>query len=199
MVNPDKLLLENAPEPARNTTQNARRYAVADTDIIDISPGGYQIRWRGERPRNLQSGELLAMREEADPRWCVGVLRWIRQDLSELVAGVQLIAPRAITVAARVVQKKGGPTDFARAFLLPEIKAIKQPPTLITPKMPFRSGHKVHIQRQGIQSTAQLRDDVMSTQSFNQFTFRVLDGYLEKPGPRTNIGNQTNKNKHGFR
>ncbi|MDP6375253.1 MAG: hypothetical protein QF921_06815 [Pseudomonadales bacterium] len=178
VVDPQKLLLERAPA-ARKDQDAANRHRIFETSIVDISPGGYHVNWNSDKPKNLQTGELLAIREEGDPRWRIAVMRWIHQDISNLVAGMQLIAPRAIAVAARVVQKKGGPTNFARAFLLPEIRAINQSPTLITPSLPFRKGHKVHIQRQGIQSTAQIQDDVISTQSFNQFTFRMLDGYLE--------------------
>ncbi len=46
---------------------------------------------------------------------------------------------------------------------------------------------KVHVQRQGIQTTAQLTASVLSTESFNQFTFRMLDGYLENARIDLNI------------
>ena len=93
--------------------------------------------------------------------------------------GIELLSPRAIPIAVRVINKKGGPTDFARAFLLPELAPIDQPATLITPPVPFNSGQKVHVLRQGIRTTSQLTECVLTTESFNQFTFRMLDGYLE--------------------
>ena len=37
----------------------------------------------------------------------------------------------------------------------------------------------MHIQRQGIQATGQLLQKQLNAESFNQFTFRMLDGYLE--------------------
>ena len=130
-------------------------------------------------PANLQTGELAALREESDNRWCVGVIRWIRQDREGTSMGIELLSPRAIPVAVRIVQKRGGPTDYARALMLPELVPINQPATLITPLVPFQSGQKVHIHRQGIQSTAQLKQRQQHTESFNQFTFRLLAGYLE--------------------
>ena len=63
--------------------------------------------------------------------------------------------------------------------MLPELAPINQPATLITPLVPFQAGQKVHIHRQGIQSTAQLQESQQHTESFNQFTFRLLAGYLE--------------------
>jgi hypothetical protein len=100
---------------------------------------------------------------------------------------LELIAPRAIPVAIRLIQKKGGPTDYARALLLPELAAIRQPATLIAPAMRFKGQQKIHVQRQGIQATAQLAEEQLRTESFTQFTFRMLDGYLENSQIDLNI------------
>ncbi len=53
--------------------------------------------------------------------------------------------------------------------------------------MPFTSDQKIHVHRQGVQTTAQLQEVVASTDSFNQFTFRMLDGYLENAQIDLNI------------
>jgi hypothetical protein len=93
--------------------------------------------------------------------------------------GIELISPRAIPVAVRVINKRGGPSDFARALLLPALEPIDQPATLITPLVPYQTAQKIHIHRQGVQTTAQLSQCTLKTQSVRQFTFRMLDGYLE--------------------
>ncbi len=151
-----------------------------DTTSMDTSPGGYRIRWNEPLPSNVQTGELVAVRDERDPRWCVAVIRWIRQDGEGTSMGIELLSPRAIPVAARVINKKGGPTDYARVFLLPALEPIGQPATLVTPPVPFQDGQKINLLREGVQTTAQLGKCTLKTESFNQFTFRVLDGYLEK-------------------
>lgn len=157
-----------------------------ETSALDTSPGGYRMRWAA-LPDNLQTGELLAVREASDPRWCVAVIRWIEHTDAGATTGIELLAPRAIPVAVRVIQKKGGPTDFARALLLPELKPINQPATLLTPRVPFAADQKIHIHRQGVQTTAALEVVVANTDSFNQFTFRMLDGYLENAQIDLNI------------
>lgn len=157
-----------------------------ETSALDTSPGGYRVRWEA-LPDNLQTGELLAVREASDPRWCVAAIRWIEHTEDGATTGIELLAPRAIPVAVRVVQKKGGPTDFTRALLLPELKPINQPATLITPRVPFAAEQKIHIHRQGVQTTAALEEVVANTDSFNQFTFRMLDGYLENAQIDLNI------------
>ena len=175
--NPGKLLITKAK--SRQTPEVRGSYLYYDTDTMDTSPGGYRVRWNEPLPINVQTGELVAMRDESDPRWSIAVIRWIRQDSNGASMGIELLAPRAIPVAIRVVHKKGGPSEYARAFLLPELAPIGQPASLITPQLPFQSGQKIHVSRQGIQTTAQLSGCVLKTESFNQFTFRMLDGYLE--------------------
>ena len=129
------------------------------------------------------------IRETDDARWCIAVVRWIRPSATGAITGIELLAPRAIPVAARLIKKKGGPRDYTRALLLPALKAIDQPSMLVTPRLPYQAGQKVHIQRQGIQTTAQLADEVIKTESFNQFTFRMLDGYLENAQIDLNMEN----------
>ena len=189
IANPDQILSEardkrrahaadglaTAPRPATPRLP----YEIYDTSAIDTSPSGYQIRWNDPLPTSLQTGEVLALREDTDNRWCIAVVRWIRQNHEGTAMGIELLAPRAIPVAARTIQKVGGPTSYTRALLLPELAPIGQPATLITPRVPFQSGQKVHIQKQGVRSTAQLQKCVLRTESVNQFTYRMLSGYLE--------------------
>ncbi|MEZ5560131.1 MAG: hypothetical protein R3E86_16495 [Pseudomonadales bacterium] len=189
---PDRILLQgyarnrldeaqaNAPaDPTHDRGRDTGGYFFYDADALDTSPGGYRIRWNDPLPPHVQTGELVALREESDSRWCIGVVRWIRQDRDGTGMGIELLSPRAIPLAVRVIYKRGGPSGYARALMLPELSPINQPATLITPAVPFEPGHKVHFLRQGVQSTAQLQQCILKTESFNQFTFRMLSGYLE--------------------
>ncbi len=189
---PERIIKEaqagaEVPKPAAKSQRPKHQFF--DTQVLDTSPGGYCIQWSANFPKNLQTGELIGIRETEDARWCIAVVRWIRPSPSGAITGIELLAPRAIPVAARVIMKKGGPTDYTRALLLPALKAIDQPSMLITPRLPYQSGHKVHVQRQGIQTTAQLAEEVIKTESFNQFTFRMLDGYLENAQIDLNMEN----------
>ncbi len=190
---PDRIILQpqHLPKPvskAKKAEQAAKQsFCFYDTIAVDTSPGGYRIRWKEPLPGNVQTGELLGLRDETDPRWCIAVIRWIRQNNQGAAMGIQLLAPRAIPVAVRVIKKRGGPTDYVRALLLPALQPIDQPAMLITPVVPFQEKNKIHVQRQGIQTTAQLTTSVLRTESFNQFTFRMLDGYLENARIDLNI------------
>ncbi len=154
------------------------RYPCYDAEIVDTSPVGYCVQWKSPTQTQLISGELIAVREAQDPRWVLAAIRWIRhQDTIQI--GVELLSPRAIPVAIRPLQKRAGHSEPQRALLLPAIESIAQPAMLITPRLPFRESQKIHIQRQGIHATAQLMRRVHMTESFTQFTFRMLDGYLD--------------------
>jgi len=155
-------------------------YPFHEIKLEDSSPGGYRISWGEDAPVNMQAGDVMAVREERDQRWCIAVLRWVRKVEGVTQTGLELMAPRAIPVAVRIVQKKGGPTDYTRALLLPELSAIQQPASLITPAIMFSEQQKIHLQRQGIQATAQLSEERLRTESFIQFTFRMLDGLTSK-------------------
>lgn len=187
------------PHQAPPSPGSEPAYRQFETTAADMSPSGYRLRWSEPFPPNLQTGELIGLRDENDSRWCLAVARWIRQDDEGPFMGVELLAPQAKAVAVRLIQSKGGKPEYQRAFLLPELKPLGRPATLVTPASPFQAGHKLHLKINGTQSTAQLGDCLLKTGSFNQFSFRVLDGYLEKPGSHPNMVNLTNNNQLGIR
>ena len=173
---PEKILLTGQ---VRDTAALEDRYPCHHAEIVDTSPAGYCVRWRSPLPTQLQSGELLAIREATDLRWCIAVNRWIQHSDQETLMGLELLSPRAIPVAVRLVRKRDSSGDYTRALLLPELEAIGQSATLITPKLHFTESQKVRLERQNVQATAQLMRRVRNAESFSQFTFRMLDGYLE--------------------
>jgi len=67
-----------------------------------------------------------------------------------------------------------------RALLLPAIKAIAQPATLLLPRMPFRTGNKVELMFESEQGRYQLTKRLTSTSSFGQFQFRTAGGTQQK-------------------
>ena len=86
--------------------------------------------------------------------------------------GIELLAPRAEVGAVRLLQKTGSNGPFMRALLLPAIKAIAQPATLLLPRIPFRTGNKVELLYPALQGRFQLTRRLTSTSGFSQFQFR---------------------------
>lgn len=186
--NPDAILSKSRKEAGQ---EEEPRYLNHEAQALNTSPGGYCVNWRDELPTNAKVGELVGIRDETDPRWRVALIRWISRDggrdTPPTNMGLELLSPKAIPLAARVIQKRSGATNYSRVLLLPGLEMINQPTTLLTPHMSFMANQKISLQRQDIQATGLLMDSLLKTGSFNQFTFRMLDGYLENASPGRNI------------
>lgn len=149
---------------------NTDNYPNYEVPLVNTSPGGYCLQWQGEIPSNIQSGEVLSIRENSKQPWRIAVIRWIRhikQTGTQL--GIELLAPNAKPCGVQLLHKTGAPSEYLRGLLLPEISAIGQAATLITPRVPFQSGQKVSIKFADAEGKCQLERRVSATGSFSQF------------------------------
>lgn len=149
------------------------KYPAHEVSLTNTSPGGYCLQWTGDIPPSIQAGEILGIQESGVRHWAIGVIRWIRHlGSSGIQLGIELLAPKAEAGAAQLLQKTGRNGDYMRSLLLPGIKAIAQPATLILPRMPFRTGNKIDLLHRDISGRHQLTKRLISTNSFSQFQFR---------------------------
>lgn len=149
------------------------KYPSHEVTLINTSPGGYCLQWSGELPASIQAGEIMGIQEAGVRHWAIGVIRWIRHlGKAGTQLGIELLAPKAESGAAQLLQKTGQNGSYMRSLLLPAIKAIAQPATLILPRMPFRTGNKVDLMHSEDAGRQQLTKRIISTNSFSQFQFR---------------------------
>tara|TARA_R110002073_G_scaffold67049_11_gene167298 strand:- start:43059 stop:44852 length:1794 start_codon:yes stop_codon:yes gene_type:complete len=149
---------------------SADAYPNYEVPLINTSPGGYCLQWKGEIPSNIQAGEILSIRENTKQPWRIAVIRWIRHiKQSGTQIGIELLAPNAKPCGVQLLHKTGDPSEYLRGLLLPEISAIGQAATLITPRLPFQSGHKVSIKFGNTEGKCQLEKRISATGSFSQF------------------------------
>lgn len=166
---------ESQPEPSA-TDNCAERPQTFQLPVVNLSPGGYCLSWPREVPGQLQAGEILGLQDDPQSSWSVAVVRWIRQVKGGgTQMGIELIAPQAQPCAVQLLRKAEQPSQYLRALLLPEIAVISQPASLITARLPFQEGNKVHINSGGEERRALLTRRKTSTGSFNQFEYRLLD------------------------
>lgn len=149
--------------------------------LADTSPGGYGIRWDGEIPASLQTGELLGVRETADHHWAIAVVRWLQRQGETTCLGVELLGPRALPASARALRARGSKEQAAIALLLPELKAINQPAMLIVPPERFKIGQKVLLEQGGRELRALLTRSNHASVSFCEFEFQELDAPEHSP------------------
>lgn len=151
------------------------KYPQYHCEVINTSPGGFCLSWKQDVPPQVKTGEIVGIMEIDKNHWSIGVIRWVKQFKNEGARmGIELIAPKAEACGTQVVHKKGGVTEYMRTLMLPELRAIGQPATLITPNIAFHVGYKVNISENGAVSKAQLIKQVTSTASFSQFQFKML-------------------------
>ncbi len=154
----------------RSSTSVDAAYPHYRVPLVNTSPGGYCLQWEGKIPSNIQAGEIISLRENDKHGWSIAVIRWIRHIKQQgTQIGIELLAPSAQPCGVQLLQKTGDPSEYLRGLLLPELRGIGQPATLITPRLPFQSGQKVSIRLSGAEGKCQLERRISATGSFSQF------------------------------
>lgn len=171
-----------AAKPATQSPQQAVSagpvYQTREWKMINVSAGGYRLLWDSGENSQAQVGELLGLRESSDPdsfHLGLGVVRWMKTNSERgLELGVEMLSPGAVAVGTRIHKAKGG-SEYMRSLLLPAIKALGQPATLLTPALPYHVGDVVTVNSHGKEARVELIKLVENTGTFAQFQFRPLD------------------------
>lgn len=157
------------------------QHPIYTVPLMDRSPGGYGLEWRNEIPVQVRAGELLGLREYGRNKWALGVVRWAHQIKGATQLGIQILAPHAIPVGLAVIHKTGGFAEYLRALQIPELRAINQPPSMITNAISFHEHSKARLYTQpqpgvsqGNDKSIQLTRRLFATGVFSQFGFREL-------------------------
>jgi hypothetical protein len=159
-----------------NRVKDKDKYHSFSAETVNISPAGFCLRWPPENPVLIRTGEIIGIRERNHKSWSVGAIRWVRITESGPQLGIELLSPTATPFGARVIQKAGPQGEFQRVLVLPEVKASGQPTTLITPRLPFRSGQKIALVHRDKETRVQLVRRIASSPAYSQFEFRRLGG-----------------------
>ncbi len=166
--------------------------------IVNISAGGYCLRWDSDDTSKAQIGELIALQEFETKKhfqWRIGIIRWMQFTQKEgLEIGVQVISPKVVSVTAqRFNHRDEIPFD---CLMLPGIKALKQPSSTLLPAHAFKTNDKLVIQTIDNKLNITLDSTKEHTGSFTQFTFKnTKDQRLRKKAKETET---TTKNKDDF-
>lgn len=150
-------------------------YPVYQAPLADISPGGYCLELDPAFPGDLRTGELVCLHEGTDNPWQIAVIRWLHMPgEARLLAGLELLSPRAAAFGACIHKESGEKAPPMRALVLPEVKMIGQPPTLLTPRAGFRVRQKVTLVTAEETHKVQLTALASYTGSYSQFEFKQI-------------------------
>lgn len=142
-------------------------------EIVNISAGGYCLRWKSDTTSRAQIGELIALREhDADGsyQWRIGVIRWMQFSRENgLEIGAQVLSPKGMAARAqRFNQPNEKPFD---CIMLPGIQVLNQEASVILPSHAFKIGDRLNITALGHEMTMKLVETNEHTGSFTQFQY----------------------------
>lgn len=174
----------NVDRERQSEHRSGERYRYYEVESLNSSPGGYCLQWPPDAGAALRAGELIGLRSGGRRHWSIATIRWVQLRREGPNIGVQLLSPTALPYAARPIGSKGAQGDYQRVLVLPEVRAIGQPTTLITPHLPFREGQRVELMQYGQKTSIKLTTQIASTGVFSQFEFRQRPGIsATDPGP----------------
>jgi len=145
-------------------------------EVVDESAGGYSLAKSGAHNERVRVGDLIASRPQGNGKitWEIGVVRWARTTGADNIElGVQRLSPAAAAVAVMPIEESQD--TFLLALALPEVRPMKQPPTLITPRGFFKTDRVFYLDN-GFR-TRQIRAQklVELSGAFERFQYEAID------------------------
>lgn len=184
IVDYDDTIFSHSTASGKNNFTSESQSIQYETHLcksVNESANGFCLTWQPaanhSSPINALVGELVGIRElidTDDPQWGVGVIRWIKHtDSKKLEMGIQKLAPHAISAGSLIIKNIKTPGSYLRTLVLPEIKSINQPMTLIAPNV-YGVGNTLSLSIFGDKVSIQLTKLIESTGAFTHFQFASI-------------------------
>ena len=186
----DSPLIEQKFKPLDRETRK-----IYQVDVLDISVNGYRIKWTGETPKTLKTGEFIFVQENAQSPWRGGVIRWIKQASEKsLEMGLEILAQDIAPCAVHLQTNEQSiyhPALLMQTTQLGEVSTylvvsgmniIKEKQTIL-----------LHLKHQELK--IYLAKPKLITQSFTCFDFELLNEQ-QKPILNSFIQKQINEVKN---
>lgn len=145
--------------------------------LLDEGAGGQALIKKGLIKTRVRVGDIVAMRHaNSGEPWEIGIIRWVRSaSSSHAEIGTQRIAPQGEACLIKTMNEHGEESDFLPAVLLPELKALKVPPSLLTHRGVFKADREIYMDN-GLQlHRLVITDPVEVTSTYERFQFRIVE------------------------
>jgi hypothetical protein len=144
-------------------------------ELTDESAGGYALAKSGTHAETVRVGDLLANRpDSADGNWEIGIVRWVRTSGTDNIEiGVQRVSPGAAAVA--IMPLEDSQERYYLALALPEVHAMKQPATLLTPRGFFKSGRILYLDNSYRTRQIKAVKLVELSGAFERFQYEIIE------------------------
>jgi hypothetical protein len=163
----------NQPAASGSAKSIESQFLLSQWTVTNESAGGLGLKRDSGNNVQIRVGEIIGLRMQGNPQWNIGVVRRVMSsDPANVELGVQMLAPSgtAITIKAVVA----GPKDtFQVALLLPEIRSLQQPATIVASPATFRAKLEYLLYQNGVVSNVRAMQLMEQTASFDQFQYRT--------------------------
>jgi len=151
---------------------------------LNAGAGGYCLLWDHNRSSNAQIGEIVGLRESSngsEHNWRIGVVRWMQYMRNQgLKLGIQILSPNALTMQSKLMKGRASQKQEYSCLSLPEIKAIKQPATLLTPSLHYKVGDALILNDHGKMMNVQLTRLIENTGNYSRFQYAHVNSSEEQ-------------------
>lgn len=179
-------------------TDNTQKYCSHNVQMLNSSAHGYCVKWPPEAEAYIKTGEIVGIKETSSHHWSIAVIRWVKHSADQQIQmGLELISPSATPYGARIIRKTGDNAEYMRVLMLPEVAVSNQPITLLTPRVPFKTGLKVILNQRGKEIQATLTKRLNETGAYNQFEFKQVSSthlQVESEQDKTDANDPTGGN-----
>lgn len=110
------------------TNKRAKEETRSYWEVVNTSPDGYAIKTTNLHDIRIAVGELVSIKESELSPWVLGYVVWLITKSQQIEAGIKLLSPSAESVTV----KSPANNIISNALLLPAIKALNQPVSVIT-------------------------------------------------------------------
>jgi hypothetical protein len=159
---------------SRSTANIAKLHCC---EILNESADGACLKWKNADISKVRVGELLTIRRSPNATHLHGiaVVRWLKTlNDSSIEFGIQLIVPEAVPAAVRHYDEEDSERDYLKILYLPELKAIRQPASLIVPAFLYSADDIVSLKMDQDELRLQLEKVIDSNPIFSRFQFSTI-------------------------
>lgn len=158
---------------SKNIDDSQQQHEISDWGIVDESAGGMALEIAGSIETHIRVGEIIITRapdEKTD--WTINVIRWMRRlGNNHMEIGIQKLAPSAAPLAIKTIDFDNKESEFMAGLLLPEIGALKQHQSLLTPRGIFKNDGVIYLDDGKMLRRATGGQLMEATGSYERFEF----------------------------
>lgn len=168
----------------RDRKHISRNYFLNPWSHQNLSPIGIALNnHQASEHLHAQVGELVAYRfsYKRSQRWRIGVIRWLQSQLpqqakdEQIHLGILNLATGAVPVGLKGITGVGSGTDYFRGLFVPKQVALDQKRSLIVPALMYDVNSMLAINMKRRLFHVRLTHVRLSTRSFSQFDFEVVN------------------------